>query len=112
MRAPRIRTRTAESRAEFERTLEDYLALGWRLVRRTPYSAEVRRRTWGRPRRHFLVFALGFWTLGLANLVYAFIAHARAERVLVRLVVSDAGYRADPPVAAWLPRGAAVRSFR
>lgn len=108
----RVRTRTTESRAEFERTLEDYIVMGWRLVRRSPYVAEVKRRTWGRVRRHFLVFALGFWTFGLANVLYALVAHARAERVVVRLTVSDAGYRAGPPAAAWLPMGTPIRTFR
>lgn len=109
----RVRTRTAESRAEFERAVEDYVVLGWRLVRRSPYVAEVKRRTWGKPRKHFLVFAvMGWWTFGLANIVYAMVAHMRAERIIVRLVVSDAGYRAGPPVASWLPMGTPVRTFR
>ena len=112
MRSKRVRTRTTESRAEFERTVEDYVILGWRLVRRSPYVAEVRRRSWGKARRHFLVFALGFWTFGLANLLYALVSRLRAERVIVRLTVSDAGYRGGPPVATWLPMGTPVRSFR
>lgn len=107
------RVRTAESRLEFERTIEDHVMDRWRVVHLGPYKAVLKRRTWGRWPKHLLVFVLlGWWTFGLANLAYGLIARARAEVLDVRLVVSDAGYRPDGrPAPSWLP-AQRVSTFR
>jgi hypothetical protein len=45
---------------------------GWTVTRRDPGRVVLRRRGTGTARRHLVVFALfGWWTLGVANALYA-----------------------------------------
>ena len=49
-------------------------------------STLVRKKTYGSGTTHLLVFFLtAWWTFGIGNLLYAIIAHSRAEKVLVRI---------------------------
>lgn len=66
------RTRTVADRAEYERVVDEYLRDGYTALDHTDGRATLRKRDHGSLLTHLAVFfTVGFWTLGLANLLYA-----------------------------------------
>ena len=84
MPAPRLRN--VDSENHMEELVEDFITQGYEVLNRGEGSTLVRVKTYGSGMTHFVVFLLtAWWTIGLGNLLYAIIAHVRAEQVLVRI---------------------------
>jgi hypothetical protein len=85
------RTRTVDSDRERELVIEEHTMQGYRIVKQGERTTTLRRRDHGSLGAHLLVFiVLGWWTLGLANLIYALYRRvASAEGVIVRVEEGD-----------------------
>ena len=84
MGAPRIRR--VQNKQEMENLIDDFMTQGYEIVNQGEASVLLRRKTWGSAGGHVLVGLLTVWfTLGLGNLAYAFIAHNNAEKIMLKL---------------------------
>jgi hypothetical protein len=81
------RTRTVDGERQRELVIEEYTMRGYRVVEEGEGSTVLRRRDHGGLAAHLLLFlVVGWWTLGLANLVYALYRRINsAEGVIVRV---------------------------
>jgi len=84
---PTARTRTVDTDRERELVIEEHTMRGYRVVEEGAGSTVLRRRDHGSLGAHLLLFiVVGWWTLGLANLVYALYRRiTSAEGVVVRV---------------------------
>lgn len=84
MAAPRLRR--VSSKKEMENLIDDYLTQGYEIIEQSERNAMVRKKTWGTGGGHLLWGLLTFWwTLGIGNLIYAFIAKSQAEKVMLKV---------------------------
>ena len=81
------RIRRCKDRQEMERVVDDYVTLGYKIVSRGGDSVALRQI---KPHdKHMFVFLVfGWWTFGLANLIYAAIP-CYGEKVLVKTDTAD-----------------------
>lgn len=83
------RTRTCQSDAERQRVVDEFQLRGYRVVSDLPDTTILRQRDHGGAIAHVLLFLfVGWWTLGLANLVYALYRRA-ASKTVVEVTVGD-----------------------
>ena len=83
---PEPRLRNVDSENHLEQLVEDFITQGYEVLNRGENSTLVRKKTYGSGTTHLVVFLLtAWWTIGIGNLLYAIIAHSRAEKVLVRI---------------------------
>lgn len=81
------RIRRCKDRQEMEHVVDDYVTLGYKITSRGEDSVTLRQI---KPHsKHMLVFLLaGWWTFGLANLIYAVIP-CYGEEVFVKADTAD-----------------------
>jgi len=81
------RTRTVDSERNRELVIEEYAKEGYQVVEADGRTTTLRRRDHGSLWAHLAILLfLGWWTLGVANLVYAVYRRiASAEGVIVRV---------------------------
>ena len=65
-----------------ENIIDDYITQGYEIIARGENNAMLRRKTWGSAFGHLL---LAMFTLGIGNLIYAFVAHNSAEKVMLKI---------------------------
>ena len=83
---PEPRLRNVDSENHLEQPIEDFITQDSEVLNRGENSTLVRKKTYGSGTTHLVVFLLtAWWTFGIGNLLYAIIAHSRAEKVLVRI---------------------------
>lgn len=99
-----VRIRRADTAREFERVVDDMVTQGWRVTEQGQSSCLLRQNTWGTGVGHFLWFLLaGWWTLGLANLAYALVAHWTAPQTLVRFEAQATTESHTKDYVGWRP---------
>lgn len=77
MAAPRLRR--VSSRKEMENLIDDYVTQGYAILEQSERNAMVQKKSWGTSDGHILWALLTFWwTIGIGNLIYAFIAKSQA----------------------------------
>ena len=78
------RIRRFTNRDEYERTIDDYITLGYKITNRGEFSCAMCKKK--KKEKHLLVFLLtGWWTLGLGNLIYALMPSKDDDNVLLKL---------------------------
>jgi hypothetical protein len=66
--------------------IDDYVTQGYEVLSQGEGSTRLRKKSWGTTGGHVLWALLTvWWTIGIGNLVYALIAHATAEQVVVKI---------------------------
>ncbi len=84
MAAPRLRR--VSSRKEMENLIDDYVTQGYAILEQSERNAMVQKKSWGTIGGHILWALLTFWwTIGIGNLIYAFIAKSQAEKVMLKI---------------------------
>lgn len=96
-----------ESERELERTIDDFMTRGYKVIQRGQYSAKVKEKDWGSAPIHGFVFifafigsavlldaagasAAGVWVVTiLANIVYAAYSRFTAEQYLIKFAEGD-----------------------
>ncbi len=83
-----IRVRTATSDEEFDRMTAFYeegrRGERYRVMCRGEDAILFKQRTWGTIPGHITLFLFTFWTVGIANIAFAFGARQKAAEVIVR----------------------------
>ena len=80
------RLRRVETQQEFERVVDDYITQGYKVKSRGQASAQLHEADYGTVVAHILIFVFfGWWTLGLANLIYLGYKYWSSESVTVKL---------------------------
>lgn len=78
------RIRRVSTLKEFERTIDDFITQGYKVISRGEETAAVIKR--GKKDKHLLVFLLTFWfTVGFGNVIYALLPGKVEDEVLVRI---------------------------
>jgi hypothetical protein len=84
MAGPRIRH--AETQREMERTRDDLMTTGYKVKSTGENSTLLSNAGWGNLGGHLIVALLTvWWTLGIGNLIYAVIEHAKGDEVLIKV---------------------------
>jgi len=84
MAAPRLRR--VSSRKEMENLIDDYVTQGYVILKQSEKNAMVQKKSWGTSGGHILWALLTVWfTFGIGNLIYAFIAKFQAEKVMIKV---------------------------
>lgn len=80
------RIRKVKSRKELDEMVDDFVTQGYGIVSEGTHTVQLKKRSWGSVAGHILCLIIfGWWTLGLANLIYALVAHSGGEQVLVKI---------------------------
>ena len=88
------RVKWVESRKELERSVDEFITRGYTIRSANEQSVRVQKKDWGDAGVHLLIAALTiWWTLGLANALYAVYKRATAEEVLIRVAEQDTDKR-------------------
>lgn len=78
------RLQRVENQAELERLIDDFSVRGYKIKEQKDKKALLKRKDWGDGGLHLIIFALfGWWTLGIANLIYATYTYSVSEEVLI-----------------------------
>ena len=97
MAAPRIRRVTTQR--ELQQVRDDFMTQGYEVLREGEGTILMRVKTWGSTGYHVVIALLtAWWTLGIANIVYALVAHNGADQVMIKFDEPDAA-----PVNAVMP---------
>lgn len=81
-----MRVRKVSSKKEFDETVDDFITQGYKVVSEGEKTVQLKRSQWGTASMHVLIFLfLGWWTLGIGNLIYALIANGSSEQVIVKV---------------------------
>lgn len=81
------RIRKVKSKEELEEMVDDFITQGYKVVSEGESTTRLKKKEWGTASMHIIIFIIfGCLSLGIANLVYALIAHSNAEEVLVKVV--------------------------
>lgn len=84
MADPRIRR--ASSKRDLDNLVDDFVTQGYEILERGERNAMVKKKSWGTGGGHVLWALLTVWfTFGIGNIIYAFIAHSGADKVLIKL---------------------------
>lgn len=80
------RIRKTQSQREHDSIVDDFVTQGHEVIEQGERTTLLRKKSWGSLVGHTVVFVLlGWWTLLVANLAYALIAHYTAEKIMVRI---------------------------
>jgi len=80
------RIRRVEDSQEFERVIDDYITQGYKVESRGEHSAKLKEKNYGSAVAHILIFIVfGWWTLGVANLLYLGYKYISGEEVMVKM---------------------------
>lgn len=80
-----FRIRRVRTPQELEAARDDVITQGYEMPQEGETTVLARRRTWGSTRNHVIIGLLTiWWTLGIANLIYALVAHHHAGQVITR----------------------------
>lgn len=84
------RIRRTDNRKEYERVIDDYITQGYKVKSRGEESTRLRESNYGSIVAHILIFIIfGWWTLGLANLLYLAYKYWTSEEVIVKIGYPD-----------------------
>lgn len=80
------RVRRVEDRRTLERSIDEFITRGYRLMSEGESSARLKEKDWGDSVTHVIVVALtGWWTFGLANALYAIYSYVTADEIVIKL---------------------------
>lgn len=80
------RVRRVTDRREMERSVDEFITRGYRIVAEGDASTRLKERDWGDAGTHLIIAMLtGWWTFGLANALYALYRYTTAEEVVVKI---------------------------
>lgn len=80
------RVRRVDDRRALERSIDEFITRGYRLMSEGETSARLKEKDWGDGVTHFIVVALtGWWTFGLANALYAIYSYVTADEIVIKL---------------------------
>lgn len=80
------RLRRVDNRQEFERVIDDYITQGYKVKSRGEMSAQLKEKDYGSLGAHAVIFIIfGWWTLFVANVIYAAIKYSGADSVTVKI---------------------------
>jgi len=82
-----VRIRNVENKREFEKTIEDYITLGYRIVSgQGTTTVKVKKTEYGGIGAHILIaIVTAWWTFFLGNIAYLLFKYLNSEEVLIRL---------------------------
>ncbi|MFP4116600.1 MAG: hypothetical protein ACLFQ8_00440 [Candidatus Aenigmatarchaeota archaeon] len=78
---------TVDSKEELENKKNDLIEEGWKVKTDAHHKVVMERYSYGSGLAHFLIFLfLGWWTVGLANLLYAgFKRYSTSRKRVIRM---------------------------
>jgi hypothetical protein len=66
------RIRRVDDQREMEKVIDDFITQGYRIKEQGQNSTMMKEKDWGSGGMHLIVLVfLGWWTIGIANVVYA-----------------------------------------
>lgn len=81
-----VRVRRVNNQQDLEHQLDEYLTLDYKIINRRKNQVLLKKKDWGDGAIHLGIFAaLGWWTLGISNVAYAFYKYHTAERILITI---------------------------
>lgn len=80
------RVRKVNTSEEFDNVIDTMTSGHYRLVSNDGHEAVVKYNTWGSLGVHLLLLLLtGFFSFGIVNVIYAFIAHGNGDTITIKL---------------------------
>lgn len=80
------RIRRVDDRKEMERLIDEFITQGYKVKSQGELSAMVKKKDFGSGGMHLIVFIfLGWWTLLIANAVYAAYKYFTADEVQIKI---------------------------
>jgi hypothetical protein len=81
-----MRIRNVESKREFESAVDEYITRGYSVKSLGEDTAKLKDAQYGGIIAHLVIFVLfGWWTLFVANVLYAAFSYSRGDEVLVKM---------------------------
>ena len=81
-----MRLRRAQTTQEMERVVDDLITQGYKVKSRGERSVKMKHEEYGSLMAHIIIFILfGWWTLLIANVLYAAYKYVTGDEVLVQL---------------------------
>ena len=80
------RIRRVDDEREMERVIDDFITQGYKVKSRGQRSTMMKKKDFGSGGMHLLVLVfLGWWTLGIANAIYAAYKYFTADEVNIKV---------------------------
>lgn len=84
------RVRRVADRKEMERAVDEFITRGYKLQSEGERSSRLKEKDWGDGGTHLILALLTvWWTLGLANALYAIYSYVTAEEVVIKIDGED-----------------------
>ena len=81
-----MRIRKVQNQKEFESSIDEYITRGYSVKSRGEDSAKLKDVQYGGIVAHLVIFLLfGWWTLFIANIVYAGYIYSKGDEVLLKI---------------------------
>lgn len=80
------RIRRVDDRKEMERVIDDFITQGYKVKSQGETSAMMKKKDFGSGGMHIIILVLfGWWTLGIANAIYAAYKYFSADEVQIKI---------------------------
>lgn len=80
------RIRRVDDQKEMEKVIDDFITQGYKIKSKGERSTMMKEKDWGSGGMHIIVLIfLGWWTLGIANALYAAYAYWTSEEVKIQI---------------------------
>lgn len=80
------RIRRVDDQKEMEKVIDDFITQGYKIKSQGERSTMMKEKDWGSGAMHVIVLIfLGWWTLGIANALYAAYAYWTSEEVKIQI---------------------------
>lgn len=84
------RIRRVDDQKEMERVIDDFITQGYKVKSQGERSAMMKKKDFGSGGMHLLVLIfLGWWTVGIANAIYAAYKYFTADEVQIKIQAAD-----------------------
>lgn len=84
------RIRKFETEDKMEEVIDEYITKGYKVKSRGEKNAKVKEKDYGSLGAHILIFILlGWWTLFIANILYAAYKYTSSDEVLLKIKETD-----------------------
>ncbi|GAA0465361.1 hypothetical protein MUK72_00785 [Halococcus dombrowskii] len=85
------RIRRVDDQREMEKVIDDFVTQGYRIKEQGENSTMMKEKDWGSGGMHLIVLVfLGWWTVGIANAVYAAYKYFTGAEVKIQVEESSA----------------------
>ncbi|MDR2967042.1 MAG: hypothetical protein LBU74_03740 [Methanobacteriaceae archaeon] len=81
-----MRIRKVETAKEFEKSVDEYITMGYELKSQGEANALLKKGGYGSIVVHIIIFIFTiWWTIGLGNLAYALYSNSKSDEILLKI---------------------------